>query len=137
MSATKKNLDDLLKESDFVSLHIPHNESSHYLINKNNIGLMKPGAYLINSARGGVVEEEALFDALKNAKLAGAAVDVFEKEPVDADNKLLGLDNVIFTPHIGANTKEAQIQAGTVCADQVIMVLAGKEPEFCVNKKFL
>jgi len=137
MGATRKDLNALLKESDFVSLHIPHNDSSHYLINKKNIGLMKEGAYLINSARGGVVEEEALYSAIKEGKLSGAAVDVFEKEPIDKENKLIKLDNVIFTPHIGANTKEAQIQAGTVCAEQMIKVLNGEEADFCVNKKFL
>ena len=137
MGAKRKDLEDLLKESDFVSLHIPHNKGSHYILNKKTIGLMKPGSYLINSARGGVVEEEALYNALKEGKLAGAAVDVFEQEPPEKENKLLTLDNVIASPHIGANTKEAQIQAGTVCADQINKVLAGEEPDFCVNKKFL
>jgi len=134
MGATRKDLKDLLKESDFVSLHIPHNDSSHYMLNKNTISIMKQGAYLINSARGGVVEEEALYNALKEGKLSGAAVDVFEQEPPEKINKLLSLDNVIVTPHIGANTKEAQIQAGTVCADQMNMVLRGDTPDFWVNK---
>jgi len=137
MGATHKDLKDLLKESDFISLHIPHNDSSHYMLNKGTISIMKPGAFIINSARGGVVEEEALYSALKNGKLAGAAVDVFEQEPPEKVNKLLSLDNVIVTPHIGANTKEAQIQAGTVCAEQMDIVLKGKDPEFWVNKKFM
>jgi len=137
MGAKRKDLKDLLKESDFVSLHIPHNKESHYILNKETIELMKPGAYLINSARGGVVEEDALYEVLKSGKLAGAAVDVFEQEPPAKENKLLTLDNVIVTPHIGANTKEGQIKAGTVCADQINKVLSGKEPDHCVNKKFL
>ena len=137
MGAKRKELTDLLKESDFVSLHIPHNKGSHYLLNEKTIGLMKPGAYLINSARGGVVEENALYAALKEGKIAGAAVDVFEQEPPSKENKLLTLDNVIATPHIGANTKEGQIRAGTVCAEQINKVLAGKQPDYCVNKKFL
>jgi len=137
MGATRKDLRDLLKESDFVSLHIPHNKNSHYILNKKTIGLMKPGAYLINSARGGVVEEDALYSALKEGKLAGAAVDVFEQEPPEKGNKILTLDNVIVTPHIGASTKEAQIGAGTVCAEQMLMVLDGKEPDFCVNKHLM
>lgn len=137
IGATRKDLKDLLKESDFISLHIPHNDSSHYMLNKDTIGIMKQGAYLINSARGGVVEEEALYAALKEGKLSGAAVDVFETEPPGKVNKLLSLDNVIVTPHIGANTKEAQIQAGTVCADQMNMVLRGVDPDFWVNKKFM
>jgi D-3-phosphoglycerate dehydrogenase len=137
MGATRKDLEDLLKESDFVTLHIPHTKDSHYLINKKTLSLMKPSAYLINCSRGGIVEETALYDALKEKIIAGASIDVFEKEPVDPDNKLLNLENVVLTPHLGANTKEAQIRAGTICADQMIMVLSGKEPDFWVNKKFM
>ena len=137
MGAKRKDLSDLLKESDFVSLHIPHNKGSHYLLNEETIGMMKPGAYLINCARGGVVEENALYNALKNRKIAAAAVDVFEQEPPEKENKLLSLENVIATPHIGANTKEGQIKAGTVCAEQMNKVLKGEEPDHCVNKKFL
>ena len=137
MGAIRKDLEDLLKQSDFISLHIPHTKDSHYLLNKKTIGIMKPGSYLVNVARGGVVEEDALYDALKDGKLAGAAIDVFEQEPPSDDNKLLSLDNVILSPHIGASTKEAQIQAGTVCAEQMLMVLEGKEPDFWVNKKFM
>jgi len=137
MGAKRKDLKDLLKESDFVSLHIPHNKGSHYILNKETINIMKPGAYLINSARGGVVEESALYNALKEGRLSGAAVDVFEQEPPGKENKLLSLENVIATPHIGANTKEAQIQAGTVCAEQIIKVLKGEKPDFCVNKGLL
>ena len=137
MGAKRVDFEDLLKKSDFVSLHIPHTKDSHYLINKKTISLMKPTAYLINCSRGGIVEEDALYDALNNKKIAGASIDVFEKEPVDPDNKLLKFENVVLTPHLGANTKEAQIRAGTICADQIIMVLSGKEPKFWVNKKFM
>ena len=137
MGAIRKDLEDLLKQSDFISLHIPHTKDSHYLLNEKTISLMKPGSYLVNVARGGVVEEKALYLALKEEKLAGAAVDVFEQEPPSEDNKLLSLDNIILSPHIGASTKEAQIQAGTVCAEQMNKVLNGEEPEFWVNKKFM
>lgn len=137
MGAIRKDLEDLLKQSDFISLHIPHTKDSHYLLNEKTISLMKPGSYLVNVARGGVVEEKALYIALKEGELAGAAVDVFEQEPPTEDNKLLSLDNVILSPHIGASTKEAQIQAGTVCAEQMNKVLNGEEPEFWVNKKFM
>lgn len=137
MGAKRVDFEELLKKSDFVSLHIPHTKDSHYLINKKTISLMKPTAYLINCSRGGVVEEDALYDALKSKKIAGASIDVFEKEPVDPGNKLLTFENVVLSPHLGANTKEAQIRAGTICADQVVMVLSGKEPEFWVNKEFM
>jgi len=137
MGAKRKNFEELLKESDFVSLHIPHNDKSHYLFDKKTLDMMKDGAYLINAARGGVVSEDALYESLKKGKIAGAAVDVFEKEPTPKENKLLELENVILSPHLGANTKEAQIKAGTICAEQINKVLEGKEPEFWVNKKFM
>jgi D-3-phosphoglycerate dehydrogenase len=137
MGASRKDFKELLKQSDLVSLHIPHTKDTHYLLNEKTFGLMKEGAYLINVARGGVVEEDALYKVLKGGKLAGAAVDVFEQEPPSKDNKLLSLDNVILSPHLGASTKEAQIQAGTVCAEQINKVLKGEEPDFWVNKKFM
>ncbi|HID24979.1 MAG TPA: hydroxyacid dehydrogenase, partial [Thermoplasmata archaeon] len=132
MGAQRVLLEDLLKQSDFVSLHIPHTKLTHYLINREKLALMKPGSYLINCARGGVVDEKALYDALVEGKLAGAGVDVFEKEPPSKENKLLTLNNVVLSPHIGANTREAQIKAGTICAEQVMKVLNGEEPDFWV-----
>jgi D-3-phosphoglycerate dehydrogenase len=136
MGATCTKLEDLLMKSDYISLHIPHTKDTHYLLNEKTIDLIKPGAYIINCARGGVVEENALYNALKDRKIAGAAIDVFESEPTNKENKLFTLENVILSPHIGANTKEAQIQAGTVCAEQMIKVLRSEEPDFWVNKKF-
>jgi len=137
MGAKRADLNELLKKSDYVSLHIPHTKESHYLLNEKNISLMKPSAYLINCSRGGTVDEKALYDALKNGKIAGAGIDVFEQEPPSNDNPLLKLDNVILTPHIGANTKEGQIKAGTVCAEQIIKVLKGETPDHWVNKKYM
>jgi D-3-phosphoglycerate dehydrogenase len=137
MGATRKELNVLLKESDFVSLHLPHTKESHHILNKNNLVLMKKSAYLINCSRGGTVDEEALYEILSEGKIAGAGVDVFESEPPSEENKLLKLENIILTPHIGANTKEAQIRAGTICAEQIIKVLKGEKPDFCVNKHLL
>jgi len=136
MDATRVDLEELLKKSDFVSLHIPHTKESHYLLNMKTLSLMKTGAYLINCARGGVVDENALYEFLKEGKIAGAAMDVFETEPPQ-DNKLLMLDNVVLSPHIGASTKEAQIRAGTICAEQILKVLKDEEPDFWVNKQFM
>jgi D-3-phosphoglycerate dehydrogenase len=129
-------LDKMLERADFISLHIPHTKETHYIINEQMLGKMKPSAYLINCARGGVVDEKALYNALKNGKLAGAAMDVFEQEPPTKDNPLLTLDNVVVTPHIGANTKEGQLRAGLITADQMMKVLSGKDPDYWVNKKF-
>ena len=112
MGATLEKLEDLLKKSDFVSLHIPHKKETHYLLDKKRLSLMKNTSFLINCARGGVVDEEALYEILKEGKIAGAAVDVFETEPPGppTDNKLLSLDNVVLTPHVGSYAKEARIR---------------------------
>jgi len=132
----KEELSDVMKEADYISLHIPHIEQTHHIINKDMLGLMKKTAFLINCARGGTVDEDALYDALKNNMIAGAALDVFESEP-PKDTALANLDNISMTPHIGANTKEGQIRAGTVAAEQVLMVLDGKDPDYWVNKKMM
>ena len=134
MGARRATLEEVLRESDFVSLHIPKTEETYHLIDKEKLSLMKPTAYLINCARGGVVDEDALYEFLKEGKIAGAAIDVFEEEPPKG-SKLLELDNVVLTPHIGANTKEAQIRAGTIWAEQVMKVLRGEEPDYWVNRE--
>lgn len=136
MGAKNIGLDELLEKSDFVSLHIPHTKDTHYLIDKIKLSKMKKTAFLINCARGGTVNEKALYEALKNGDIRGAAVDVFENEP-PKDNPLLKLDNVVLSPHIGANTKEGQIRAGTVCAEQIIKVLNDETPDFWVNKHLM
>jgi D-3-phosphoglycerate dehydrogenase len=104
------------------------------MINEEKLKGMKNSAYLINCARGGIIDEEALYRALTGGWIAGAALDVFETEP-PANQKLVGLDNLICTPHIGANTVDAQIAAGTITAEQVVKVLMGEKPDFCVNKE--
>ena len=134
MGARRATLEEVLREADFVSLHIPKTKDTYHLIDREKLSLMKRTAYLINCARGGVVDEEALYEFLRDGRIAGAAIDVFEEEPPKG-SKLLDLDNVVLTPHIGANTTEAQIRAGTICAEQVIKVLRGEEPDFWVNKR--
>ena len=127
---------ELMETADFISLHLPHIPKTHHIVNGKMISKMKPTAHIINCARGGTVDEKALYDALKNGKIAGAGLDVFEQEPPE-DSPLLQLDNIMLTPHIGANTKEGQIRAGTVCAEQILKVLDGEEPDFCVNKRLM
>ena len=129
-------LSKLMEMADFISLHIPHTSETHYIINEKMLAKMKPSAYLINCARGGVVDEKSLYNAIKNGELAGAGMDVFEQEPPSKDNPLLTLDNVVVTPHIGANTKEGQLRAGLITAEQMMKVLDGKDPDYWVNKKF-
>jgi D-3-phosphoglycerate dehydrogenase len=130
------NLSSLVSTADFISLHIPHLKETHYLINETILSTMKPTAFLINCARGGTVDENALFNAIQKGQIAGAALDVFEQEPPEK-HPLFSLPNVVLTPHIGANTVEGQIRAGTVCAEQVIMALNDETPDHWVNKKMM
>ena len=120
----KADLNTLLQSSDYVSIHVPLLDSTYHMINSEKLALMKNTAKIINTSRGGVIDEDALYDALKNGKLGGAALDVFEKEPA-TNTKLATLDNVILTPHIGAQTKEAQSLAANVIAEKIIQILRG------------
>jgi len=120
----KTDLDTLLQSSDYVSLHVPLLDSTYHMIDAKKLSLMKKTAKIINTSRGGVIDEEALYAALKNGNLGGAALDVFENEPA-IKNKLATLDNVILTPHIGAQTKEAQSLAANVIAEKIIQILRG------------
>ena len=115
----KTDLNTLLKSSDYISIHVPLADSTYHLINKNKLDLMKNTAILINTSRGGIVDEESLYHSIKDGNIAGAALDVFEQEPA-LENKLTELTNVILTPHIGAQTKEAQSLAANVIAEKII-----------------
>ena len=120
----KADLDTLLQSSDYVSIHVPLLDSTYHLINAQKMSTMKKNAKIINTSRGGVVDEDALYEAIKNGNLGGAALDVFEKEPA-IGSKLAELDNVILTPHIGAQTKEAQSLAANVIGEKIIQILRG------------
>jgi len=120
----KTDLDTLLQSSDYVSLHVPLLDSTYHMIDAKKLAIMKPTAKIINTSRGGVIDEKALYDAIKNGNLGGAALDVFEKEPA-TDSPLATLPNVILTPHIGAQTKEAQSLAANVIAEKIIQILRG------------
>ncbi len=119
-----KNMDELLSEADFISMHLPHTEATHHLISTAEFAKMKDGAILVNAARGGVVDEEALYEALKSGKLRAAAIDVYEQEPM-TEHKLFELDNVVLTPHVGAQAAEGQTRAGIQVAEKVIEALKG------------
>ena len=124
-------LDILLKTADFVSLHAPGGADTRRLIDSNRLALMKPTAYLINTARGELVDEGALFEALKHDRLAGAALDVFEVEPPGA-NPLFGLDNFIAAPHSAGQTNEGLNAMGQITCDNAMKMLKGEEPLFRV-----
>lgn len=120
----KADLNTLLQSSDYVSIHVPLLDSTYHLLDAQKMSTMKKTAKIINTSRGGVIDEDALYNALKNGTLGGAALDVFEKEPA-IGHKLAELDNVILTPHIGAQTKEAQSLAANVIAEKIIQILRG------------
>jgi D-3-phosphoglycerate dehydrogenase len=128
------NKGSLFAESDFLSIHTALTPETKGMVGPQEFASMKKTAFLINCARGEVVQEKALAEALKSGKIAGAALDVFENEP-PTGSPLLSLENVFMTPHIGASTNEAQLRAGMTIVDQVDMVLRGSKPEFIVNKE--
>lgn len=120
------SLADLLTRADIVSLHCPLNDTTHHLIGANELAHMKPGAVLINTARGAVVDETALIDALRRGHLGGAGLDTFEVEPITTDTPLCGLDNVIMTPHVAGVTRQAARQVATITACNIIDYLQGR-----------
>ena len=120
----KADLGTLLASSDYVSLHVPLLDSTKHLINAEKMDTMKNTSRIINTSRGGVIDEDALYEYLKDGKLGGAALDVFEVEPATS-NKLASLPNFISTPHMGAQTKEAQSLAANVIAEKIIQILRG------------
>jgi len=120
----KADLDTLLSSADYVSFHVPLLDSTRHMINAEKLKMMKNTARIINTARGGVIDEEALYNSLKEGSLAGAALDVFEVEPATG-NKIITLPNFIATPHMGAQTKEAQLLAANIIAEKIIQILRG------------
>jgi glyoxylate reductase len=125
-------LDQLLAESDFVSLHSPLNPETHHQIGANELALMKPTAFLINTARGAIVDEAALVHALGERKIAGAGLDVFEHEPV-VHPALLELPNVVLTPHLGSGVMEVREKMANIVVHNILAILAGKRPPDCIN----
>ncbi len=127
------DLDELIKASDFITLHLPKNAQTSKLISDAQFAAMKEGVRLINCARGGIIDEEALVRAVESGKVAGAAIDVFEQEPASPDNPLLKLENIVTTPHLGASTEEAQVNVAIDVAEQIVDVLGGQPPRSAVN----
>jgi D-3-phosphoglycerate dehydrogenase len=121
-------LDEVFREADFVTLHCPLNAETRHMVGAQQLTLMKRTAFLVNLARGGVVDEEALLQALREKRIAGAAVDVMESEPPRQNHPLLALDNVLLTPHIGGSTREAQSRGEWGAAEEVVRVLQGDRP---------
>jgi glyoxylate reductase len=133
LGAQKADLDTLLKQSDFVSIHVPLMKETHHLINEQKLRLMKKTAYLINNSRGPVVDEKALYKALKEGWIAGVALDVFEQEPIPVDSPLLKLDNVVLAPHISSASLETRSRMAEMVAENLVAFFEGRKPPNLIN----
>jgi glyoxylate reductase len=127
------SLEELLAQSDFVSIHTPLNEETRHFINAERLRRMKPTAMLINTARGGTVDPQALYDALKNGVIAYAALDVTEPEPIPPDDPLLSLPNCLIIPHLGSATRSTRLKMATMAAQNVVAGVQGRRLPNCVN----
>ncbi|MGB4612331.1 MAG: phosphoglycerate dehydrogenase, partial [Methanothermobacter thermautotrophicus] len=132
MGVTVTDLETLLRESDIVTIHVPLTPETRHLISDDEFKLMKETAFIVNCARGGIIDEDALYRALKDGEIAGAALDVFEEEPPEG-SPLLELENVVLTPHIGASTAEAQRDAAIIVANEIKTVFQGGAPRNVLN----
>ena len=128
------SLDNLLREADIVTIHIPLTKETYHLLNEEKIKLMKDGVFLINTSRGGIVDEAALVEALKEGRLAGAAIDTHEYEP-EVNPELCGMPNVILTPHIASSVKEVRDDMARMAAKNIIEALSGRTPPNLVDNK--
>ena len=130
------DLETLLSESDFVSLHVALTEKTHHLLGRAELALLKPSAYLINTSRGPVVDEEALLEVLQQKKIAGAGLDVYENEPALTPG-LRDLDNITLLPHVGSATLETRTKMARLAAENLLAGLRGEGPPNCVNPESL
>lgn len=133
LGITYAPLDELLAKSDFISINCSLNESTYRLINKDTLKLMKPSAVVVNTARGPIVDLDDLYEALKSGQIGGAGLDVFEPEPLPVDHPILKLDNVVFTPHLGASAMGMRVKMAETVASDVASVLRGEEPTYILN----
>ena len=132
MGVELTDLNTVLKNSDFITIHVPLTPETKHSISTPQFELMKDSAFIVNCARGGIIDEDALYDALVNNKIGGAALDVYEEEP-PKESKLFDLDNIVLTPHIAASTKEAQRDAAIIVADEIIELTKGNNPKNVLN----
>lgn len=137
LGAERVTMDKLLGESDIVSIHTPLTEKTFHLIAEKELSMMKRNAILINTARGSIVDEMALIKALQEGTIAGAGLDVFEREPILSDNPLLQMDNVVITPHLGSATVETRRNMAIMVAEDVARVLNGQRPLYPLNPEVL
>ena len=131
------SLDQVFRQADFVSIHVPYMKETHHLVDARLLKLMKPDSCLINTSRGEVVDEKALIEALERESIAGAGLDVFEKEPPSPDNPLFKFDNVISSPHSAALSRECELKLAMAAAQAVVDFSEGRQPTYIYNKKEL
>ena len=137
LGVTLTDLDSVFREADFLCVNCPLSSETHHLVNAARLGLMKPTAFLVNTARGPIVDQAALTEVLREGRIAGAGLDVFEQEPPDADDPLLALDNVILTPHALCWTDQLFAGSGAADVRAVLAVMAGRVPNGIVNRDVL
>ncbi|GBC75283.1 Putative 2-hydroxyacid dehydrogenase [archaeon HR06] len=137
LGITFVTLEELLKESDFVSIHVPLTKETYHLLNEEKLKMMKPTAILVNTARGAIIDQKALAKALKEGWISYAGLDVFEKEPIDMKDELLNLNNVILAPHIASATKQARSKMAELASRNLLAVLKGEMPLHLVNKEVI
>lgn len=137
LGAEYRNLDQLLQEADIVTIHVPLTKETHYMINEERLKKMKKSAILINTARGSVIDTDALIKALKEGWIAGAGLDVFEQEPLPANHPLTAFKNVVLVPHIGSATYETRHAMAELVAENLIAFYEGREPPTLVNREVL
>jgi D-3-phosphoglycerate dehydrogenase len=127
------NLADVLREADFLTIHTPLNNDTRGLLGAEELALLKPTAYLINASRGPIIDEDALLEVLREGRIAGAGLDVYDVEPIPYPHPLLELENVVLTPHIASFTEDGLRKMGVIVAQQVLMALSGERPQFVAN----
>ncbi len=130
-------LEDVLRQADYLTLHVPLTAGTHHLLDASKLALMKPGAVVVNASRGPVIDEQALIDALQNGKLAGAALDVYESEPLDVTSPLLAMDNVVLCSHAAWYSEEAFVEMKVKTAQAVVDFVQGQVPRYLLNPEVL
>ncbi|MFW9963480.1 MAG: 2-hydroxyacid dehydrogenase [Candidatus Sifarchaeia archaeon] len=135
--ARSTNLETLLRESDIVSLHVPLTSETHHLIGKKELGMMKQDSILVNTSRGQVIDQVALYEALSSGNLGGAGLDVYQEEPISKNDPLLLLENVVLVPHIGSASRNTRATMSLMCAKNIIAALNGEKPPNIINPEVL
>jgi D-3-phosphoglycerate dehydrogenase len=136
-NVTYCSLEQLIRESDYISIHCPLTDDTNKLLSEKEFAMMKPSARVINCARGEIIDEKALYEALSQGRIAGAAQDVYEKEPFEADNPLFALDNVVLSPHIAGMTYECRKTVIEMAFQNIIDIAGGKKPEGLINPEVM